>query len=321
MKKENRFLQATYIQKIREASQHKRSANPLTPKRIFLRKIGLGNIFSWLLVVGLFSGLIYLSFFPNYFSVKKIVLHGGTATLRTQVTNDINGFLNRRRFSILRGDSYFWLDSDGLKKFLASADPELESTTSFVKHLPDSLDVYLVQRNISYEIMTNNGVWSAFSDGKINERLEAISSSTPDRLDVVIPRDVEFSVGIPFVDSTTLSSISHTKTAIEKRLKLSVYYLYLPPFQSDNLIPSTSIVSVLKDRIAPNESVWVVGNEQNPHFMLILNHLIDYNQVVAKLNNLLGETSQARFLQIRYIDMRLEERGYICLIESPCSKF
>ncbi len=91
-----------------------------------------------------------------------------------------------------------------------------------------------------------------------------------------------------------------------------------PPNSAPSLVPQNPVplplaADELKVVLAKN------GNTNNL-FTVIFDSKSDLPAAIDRLDVLLSQTTVDRFAALEYIDLRIENRGYICLQNTQCEK-
>lgn len=322
-----RFQHRQFTQKLDKARQFKRVARTIPENRfdIALTKVGLGSRWRQILAGLVVLAGIYLVYVPNFLSVQSIVITGVSDSNKSVVEAAVRQAIADANFYNPQHNLLFLTQSRVKSGALSvptvftinEVKKDFEKKTLYVDVAPKKERFLLTDTQRVYDIY-NDGILKGESGLKIDQWQNEVNSGM-----------VKLKIGGVLNAKPNEQTLQpQLKDTLETLVPLlgnlpgaTFSYVLLTEPLSQEILPETT-VPVINAPIASDELRVLLlknGNVQRP-FTVIFDAHSEITSAENRLNSLLSQTTPDRYNNISYIDMRLEDRGFICLVNTPCDK-
>jgi hypothetical protein len=339
-----RFQHSSFTRKLDRAKGYQRQNRPLQEgAAAFFSRIGLDSLASKLSVaaaVAILAGLVYI---PGILFVKTVTVTGLDDSRSAEVRGLVDQYFHRhilpwpqRNLLLLRRKN--------LAQFILDSDHSLAHVTSIKKKPFHSLVVTVEPKSEQYMVVAADVRYVLYDDGTVVSVLPPEVSAQPQSglipmtvgaVTSAQPGDRYLSSGFAAVLETlvrnlptqagqTLASISLPGPAID---------LTMPaPEQAATSTTATAPAEVTPPPaqpqilpLDPREISIYTPKKQNGkdgavQFKIVLDTQTNMDDVLPKLGLLLHKLPPDQYLRLAYVDMRLPDRAYVCLVHAPCDK-
>lgn len=295
-----RFQNVVFKKRLNQARGYKRAVRRLPDKdwEIWLSKIGLGSIKIRVTVLAVLFALVYLVYIPNFFFIKHIQINGVKPQDAQQISTDISFFFKSGHFWPQK--NLLLLSAEDLKKYLTGADKTILAVDKITKKFPNSLTIDIRPRFDKFLIQMKDGSqFIASNDGVILRQIppSEIASSSPVASQIVIkfsqaqaPGQNQF-----YLSQNLVNLINQLSLRLPGIINNAVTgFEMTTPDDSDLTVTTDGGYRLLFDVKAPPDDT--LG-----HLSLLINNL-----PAGNIKNL------------SYVDMRFQNKSYVCEKKSPC---
>lgn len=292
-----RFQNLNFKRRLEQQRSYKRSprALPQTAWGIFLVKIGLGSWVSMFGVLLIFLLLIYIVFVPNVFFIKQVRITGADGQNLASIETSINSFLNKK--IPWQQKNLLLLSKNNLNNYLIKNNQKVLKVNKITKDFPSTLILDIDVRLDKFAIQTSASFFSVSNDGLVTSVVEPNASGTlPSNLILIKLNKAEsLTVGHAALPEKNADFILKLQYQMPGLLRFETDYYQLTNLQSPDLI-----VHFKND------------------FKILFDLNSDFNKSFGRLKLLFSQFSDADIKNLQYVDMRFEDRGYVCAKDAPC---
>lgn len=333
-----RFQHRQFTTKLDKARQFKREPRVVPETQIdkVLSKVYLGTRWAQIGVGLLLLGMLYLIYIPNFLSLQTIEIKGVSPEDQRIIEARIRQAISEVPFYNPQHNILFL--EEGLVKSAASAQRtvyEVASVTKSFEH--KKIIVEVIPKHERYLLKDAERVYSLFNDGSLREvtnlTVEQWLEKKESRL-IKIQAEGKLIVEDDnhILTSQFIEEIEETHKAMAGLTGSVLAYFNVRGVVVQTIITTTpseagleqeplEVVSEIKTPINPDELIvqMEMGTQKGKYFKVIFDAKNDLSDAVNRLSLLLSQTTPERYNNINYIDMRIEKRGYICLVNTPCA--
>ncbi len=309
-----RFQHSTFTKKLGTARNYKRQARVIPEFNGFsiFATIGLRTWWAKLLALIAIVGVLYLIYIPNFLFVKVITISGIDGDTKTHVTALVNQYLEQAPFYNPRRNLVF-LRAAPLSKYIISKDTRISKVTIKRNFFKRTLTVSANAKYIAYIISRQNIYYSVYNDGTVIqvEPLDGAQwmNSFPGTLKIVDAQPNSLEPGQQYFTPELMSVANYLQQHFKADVAQDMTYIELPARLAR--LPVQLVVHVHKN--LPNL------NPSMAEFAVLIDPKKDLTIVLEKLNLLLSQTTPDRYKALKYIDMRFDDKGFVCLVNTPCA--
>ncbi len=340
-----RYQHQSFTKKLDQARNYKRTSEPVSEDKSFslLSKLGLKTVFSKIVTGAILAGLIYLVFVPNFLSPRHIEVQGVGNDEAGQVRSSVEFYLDHAPFYAAQYNLIF-LSKNSLEKSLLT-NPKIYKVTGITKsifHRRVSLTVEMkVQK---YIVNRNNAIYSAYNDGSIQDRLNVddVEKWLSLNLGTIKIKDnatEPLSPGVKYLGDELIDHINQLQDRFKPATNNEINYFAIPslitaaPPIEDSVATGTAtqtfvppprqVSSVLP--LQPDD-IYVFAKKQTtkpgglPDYKVIFNAKGDLEPALSKLQLLFSQMAPDRYVRLFYVDVRFENRAFLCLTATPCAQ-
>lgn len=294
-----RFQHRSFKTKLTENRNYKRQQKklPQTDWGVFLKKIGLETIFSKVATVLVLVTLIYFSFVPNLFFIKQIIVQNENGNTNPDIEILTNLYL--KKFNPWPQKNLAFLSKNKLLNYLTENNKTILSVNVIKKDFPNTVYISYKERKDEFVIKTsNNNNYLVSEDGKVTQEFTLnASSSLPSSLILI---KLEQDMNLPLWQNP----FSHN------------WFWFI---RGVNLNLNNKINSPVKEI--------TIENLKNPFFNVItqsgyeikFDASANLDKTLNRLELLIKDLQPALVKNLQYVDMRFNDRAYVCYKNNPCS--
>lgn len=345
-----RFQHTQFTRQLNAARSFKRQSAPVPEGRfqLLLTRVGLRSWTMRIIVTIVSLLLIYLVFIPNFLYISEITVHGLAPDDASKVRDSVSKYFKNNLWPLPQKNSIF-LNEQKLSTFLLGVDEKIYKIERIVTHYPNELEIVIVPRKPRYIlraktqmlVLNNDGTVASYSPYDQAQFTEGLPQSLSR---VVIDTDKEATVDqIYFPDQKLAEQLQTLRDLFMQKITTGISYFEIPTFQS-TVVPiltqdTTNVESQptatevpLKNSLTeePKQVNWseiVIHTKKDPNqntllpqgYFVLFDRTIDIPTAIDKLAVLLGKMESGRRSNLFYVDMRLKNRGFICLRGAACS--
>jgi hypothetical protein len=353
-----RFQNRQFNQKLQQARTFKRTARSV-PENSFermLNNIGLGSKLMQIAVALLVLGILYIVYAPNFLTVKSINVEGLSTTdnsLAEAAIRDSLGnapFYNPQRNLLLLSKRR---TSESLQGF-----PSISNIEKISKNYNDkSLNVFVKPKTERFLIRTGERVFDIYNDGTIKnvsslDRASWETTVNPNMIKVDVVANIANSGSKDFLSSGLVQYITELNEDLKAVTGSTLAYVEIlmpdtnPSSEPVAAIPEKEVNENIEEENteetnASPEVVEIIpvvlssiqlpinvgelnlvmqkGLDSKRTFKVMLDTKESPKNLVSRLNLLLSQTAQDRYNNLSYIDLRIQSRAFVCLLDTPCN--
>ncbi len=322
-----RFQHRQFTDKLDKARQFKRVARALPDNQfdLFLSHIGLGSRWTQLGIVLLLLAAVYIIYIPNALTTTSVVVNGlsdsdkviAEAAVRQSITSA--AFYNPQH-------NLLFLSGERVKQAVLSV-PQVYQVESITKDYANQTVVVEASPKVErFLIKDLERVYDVYNDGELKGQSGLNKDQWVGEINAgMIKLRVD---GIFNGEEGEQALQPVLQNALEAMSAKSVnlpgatfgYVLVTAPLPLE-LPPETTVPVVNAPLIAGElHMVLYKKGDLNRSFVVIVDGHSDISAAMDRLQALLSQTTPDRYNNISYVDMRIEDRGFICLVNTPCDK-
>lgn len=321
----SRFQHANFTRKLQQARNYKRTSRPRPEDRLQagLQKIGLASLATQILLAMLLVFVCYVFYVPNPLFVTKVAFEGMSIQHQTAAENAVKKFLKQQPWYVPSYNMLF-IDQDDLAGFVAKEVPVISRITQVDKNWKDrSVRIKIVEKYERYLVIRPEDRLVLYNDGSVAGTLKKIDSDIPESgavVTVIVNDEKKVDTATQYFDNTILAFIEQVAVFFPEQTGQN--FSYFKAFLSDEEKEKEEEFAKLWNKAAL-EAVLVKKIEagrSNPAIMrIVMEPGMDIGSAAQRLKLLLEQTPIERYRGILYVDMRLQNRAYLCLINTPCA--
>ncbi len=270
---------------------------PRSNWRVFLSKIGLGSIISRISILLTLFLLIYIVYIPNFLFIKSVQINGISQPKRTEIQNIAESFLNKKLPWPQK--NLILLSQDNLKEYLLKNNQGILKVDKITKSYPATLIINIVPRKDVFALESNNAYYSLDNDGLITriitEEMTANSALPSNLILIKLTSAESLYVGQQAISPEVANSLKIFLDSAPEIIKSSVTHYSL------GSLAELNISAVTKNK-----------------FSVKFNLKDDFKNLTERLGMLFSQFSDQEISNLEYVDMRYEDRGYVCHKFQPC---
>lgn len=296
-----RFQNPNFRRKLQEARDYKRYYKkiPETKMGIFLAFLHLDSIFGKTIAFMIFLLFIYFIYAPNFLTVKRVEISGADANAKPTVEADIKEYFKSSRF--WPQSNLLLLSKKNLSIYLISKNKAVTQVAYIGKDFPSNLSVKIEQRYDKFLLKNPNGAYVLSNDGFVDKQLalENLSSTnTPysGLIPILSEKDEQLYQGQRPQDEEYFKNLNQILSLSEKDGR-KITAIEIESFEHANV--SANFFEGYQIKFDVNS---------------------DLPKIFSQLRLLLKQAGEGRISGVKYIDMRVKDRGYVCYKEALCAQ-
>lgn len=321
-----RFQHGQFTKKLDQQRNFKRKVR-FVPTNVFDRAlafIGLNNRWKQLLALVLLLALGYVMYAPNLLTVKTVRVGGASDELNLEMQEAVGAWLEDSPFYYPKNNILLF-SSKKLKQHLLN-DSRIYRVSNISKKLTDkSLAIELVPRSERFLVYTPERIYDFYNDGffKAEAGLSVgqwRSELASHLIKLKLPGNIDSSQQFLFSEEW-IGKFELIQTKIAQLNLPRLEYIAFGPdrFESD-AEGNSRVVKLSALPFQPDELSITLNRLNGGAFDVILDPRSNLEEALMRLSLLYNQTQSDRLMKLKYIDMRLEERGFICLEDAVCAQ-
>lgn len=351
-----RFQHKQFTTKLDSARSYKRTARAVPESRAerALNTVGITSRWSQVMLGILILGLIYLIYVPNFLSLKQISIAGLSDTQSNELEQAIRQEIKDSQFFDPQYNILF-LEKDLFARATRKV-PSVDYISSVKKDL-QTQTVYITAASKYERFLVANPekVYDVYNDGTFKQeagvsRADWEQHQNPNMVKVhffqmfdVQPNQPLFREdlfaylkalvdGLPIVETQKLAHLGFREPIAEAQsepLPEPVAEVETPPPSSEPKTPTESqpveqSKEVLRISLPFSSSevhaTFYKNNDLRRTYVVIFDATADARKSLEELKLLLSQTAPERYDQLKYIDLRIPNKAFLCLESAPCAK-
>lgn len=353
-----RFQHKQFTTKLGSARSYRRTtvAVPESNFQKWLAKVGLGSRWSQI-GVGLFVlAILYLAYLPNFLTLKEIKITGLSETQTHDLESKVRDQIADSKFYSAQNNLFLF--NTQLVQRAAAQLTSIDSIKSVKKNYKThTLEVVAESKYEKYLTATPDKVFDLYNDGTFKsesgiKRSDWLNIENPSMIKIQLYKTATAQNGQQFFDSNLLKFLTTLNEQLNSLSNLKLAYFSFKETKAEVVTapaleePATSNLesgsesNPLQTEIAQGEqsktdqnsdlklpfvssevnSIFYKDTEKKRFFKVIFDSTRDSAKAVDDLKLLLAQTNPDRFNQLDYIDMRIESKAFICLLNAPCAR-
>ncbi len=294
-----RFKQNNFKDRLKYASKYKRPvkkpASGFFADILKLLQISKVTGFFILLVI---IGLFYLIYLPNFLTVKEVQIFGVKEQNTSQIKAYVNKYFSSHR--IFAQKNLVFLRKNKLQTYLEKNSEVVLKITNIKKVWFGKLEITIEERQNKFLIGSPEEIFLASQDGLLRKTLGNFSStSSPEKLTEIklSSFDGQYQANQKIPQTWLLPAAENTSVGIKNITGSDVLYFSLET-------PDSLTLSAFLDKnVKINFDLGRQTGEQLENLKLLWENL---------------DSSQKN--QLKYIDLTIKNRGYVCFLNSVCAQ-
>ncbi len=328
-----RYQTREFTGKLVEARSYKRKSKALSENSFFrfLQKIGLyGSLFIVFIFILIFF-VIYVLYFSSFFKVEKIEVNGGNDIEKERLRVEAEKFLDKRGYLGVPRSNLLTLGKGDLRKSLLENIIEVRNNLEFKKKFPNTLVINADFRKSKFIIGNKSGTYLYFDDSQYYKKLSENPASFFDYSGSEIKiwwQGLE-NEGRPEVDNIVFENVSKIKDLYFPPSGNSFDFLVMGVGSRDQEEVNSGLdprVILVNEDLGPGEAVvytrWFDSdiNKIPGGFKVYLDTKTSLPEVMARAELVIDKRPLDKRKLLYYIDMRYENRAFLCEMGSVCAQ-
>ncbi len=287
--------------------------------------------------------LIYLVYIPNFLYIKSVKVAGADVDAAGGVQRVVSEYFSKA-FPLRAQKHIVFLNPQSLQNYLLDNDKLIFKINKIKKNWwSRTLTVEITQKVEQFAVVTNMGSYAVYNDGTVSREISSDPAQPPPQ--ELIRLNYSDS-GILETNQTYLSGDFAAKLVFIKKSFEEILHSQVDSFQmlpqnpdqpvqnANTALPTntapdnTQVTAEMKTTSPLNPPDLSINLKKNnlpaksrvTNFAVYLDLIGDLNSTLAKLNLLLNQMDPARYQNLFYVDMRLPDKAYLCLVNTPCTR-
>lgn len=328
-----RFQHRTFTEKLKAAQSYKRNAKSLpdTDQDKVLASLGLDSWRSRTAVIVGILLLIYLVYIPNFLFIREIEIHGAGENEAQDIRNSIANYFAQPPFYLPQKNIVF-LNVENLTEYLLRQNVQLKSVIKVTRDL-GKLTIAVEMKQERFELLAGSYDVAIYNDGTVSRGLTNLPSEQKSHLiKITTQAPDEPRIGQPYLSEKMSKSmlLVHQQFPTSQKFVFNQFELpvtYLTTADNDPSLESESGQKELLDRpilvLVPNEFIVNVAPAPQSNikpFRVLFDSSSDVEKAMGQFIALLLQLRPEQQADLAYIDMRFDDRGFVCQASSPCAE-
>ncbi len=294
-----RFQKSEFRRQLQSARGYKRNRSFEALKK-FIN--GLGHWLWMTPIVFAAAAVIYLLYIPNFLFIKTIDINGLSPEQRQETVNIINSYLSSR--PLLNQKNILLLSKKGLSEYILDHNSDVLQILQIKKSFPNAVVINAQPRIIEFLLKSPTQQILVSNDGYAQQDIPIFASSTasstlsqfPSATLINTNSTTTIDVGSKVFTSNIINAIIQLKSQTSAKLHLSVDYFFINEFDSAYLT-----------------------EHLNAGFDIKIDTSTDIGKTLDQIQLILNNAQDSQRKNLYYIDMRYQDRGFVCLKGSSCA--
>ncbi|MCX6796926.1 MAG: hypothetical protein NTX98_00405 [Candidatus Doudnabacteria bacterium] len=291
-----RYRNLAFKKQLQTASGYRRPIRqiPKTNWGAFLKYTGLESWVTKTLWAVFFLLAAYLIYIPNFLFIKNIDIVGLNSEQGEKIKQKISNYFRIHR--AWPQQNLILLSKPKLADYLLK-DDAIYKVNKIEKNLFNGLKIYLIPRQEIYLLEIGERMFKVSNDGKIISETQSTSTLPSDLVLLKITRNPEEKKPEELLKPGLLNSIDQLKNFASQNVKNNFATFEFDPLAEQDLILRTS-----------------------DNYKVLFDLRSDMKDAAKNLEFLLSQILPENKGRLLYIDMRIQDRGYVCYKNTDCAK-
>ena len=297
-----RYQNPNFKNKLRDARGYKREYKKIPEGRMgfFLSYLHLDSLLGKVIAFLLLLATAYVLFAPNFLTIKKIEVPNVSETARVEIKNSAKAFLASKPF--WPQSNLLLLSKNGLAGYLVSKNRQTSKVVKIEKDFPSTLIIQINERFDAFLLKTPSATYIVSNDGQITRQLsfEDFNSTTSPYSTLIglnLAEDRAFYEMQAVSDSAYFEAVDEILSRMRGEFQNPITAMNVESFERS-------------DFEAKTQKGYIIKFDANS----------DLAKIFTQLNLLLKEVGDSRISGVKYIDMRIKDRGYVCYKDAACAQ-
>ena len=321
-----RFQNRGFTQKLDRARSFKRQPRSLPTNAVdqFLYRVGLESRFAQIGLAALVLAAVYIVYIPNFLTVSTITVSGLGNSDRIIAEGAAKEAISSASFYNPQHNLLF-MNTDRIAAEIQSV-PSVHEIVNVKKDYKNkTVHVEVIAKYERFLVATPDRVFDVYNDGILKgvAGIDVPSWPTTFNSQMVKVKLYHHIAGsnTQFFNEDTVRKLNELADALQTIPSAPLAYI---AFDKEPRAAEGEVAEVETKELPVSGGEWHVhlqkGNNPSQTFMVMLDSQVSIADTVQRLQLLLEQTNPDRFSKLYYIDMRLENRGYLCLVNTPCAQ-
>lgn len=297
-----KYQNQNFRQKLKQARGYKRPYKkiPETKVEFFLSMFHLDTFLGKTVAVIVFLALIYIIYIPNFLRIKTVEILGISEVNKPLILKSIEEYFSLNPFIPKR--NFLFFSKRGLKNFLAEKNTLVEKVLEINKDFPNKIVIQISERYNKFILQNTNSSYIVSNDGLIvkqlsSEDLNNLSTSTlQSLLTLNIKQNNAFYENQKATNDDFFENLNQILNKANSELQNPITQISIENFEHPN---------------------FEVKTKKNYTIKFDINS--DIQKTFEHLALLLKDIGEDRINGVKYIDMRIKDRGYVCYKDALCA--
>ncbi len=354
-----RFQHEAFTRRLNQQKHYRRRARPIPETGFgrFLAAIGLESTGSKLIMLACLSALIYVVYIPNFLFIKHVQIDGVSEADAATVNQSLDQFFSSS-FAPFPQKNLLFLSSDKLSSYILEHNQRIWKIDRIQKKPFNRIVIQLQLKQERYLVAAPLGQLILFNDGTAARRWEIDPSKPENPIPDGLIKIVVGPIAAPAMGEAVLSTSLAPKLqqladyfGAEIYQPISYVGLMEPPIvvttspdlpaptatapaptataianttpPSTVSTPSTSSIPPSPPAALPLDpqeiSVYTPRKPGARDFRILFNARADLSEALNQLKLLIGALGPDKLAALSYIDLRLPDRAYVCMVNAACT--
>jgi cell division septal protein FtsQ len=294
-----RFQQSRFQRELQKARGYKRIPGkiPEKPWEKFFAKLGILSLKTRLITAATILVVAYLLFVPNFLTIRHIQITGVSGNEQSNIENLTKNYLTAHPLLIQK--NLLFTSKNSLADYLQKNDNSIFKVGQIKKRYFNTIIIPVEPHVETYALQTKAENIILFQDGIFSRALENNPSSTP-------------------FSALTVVKILEPGQITSENL----------PLKGSDLLIFRSLQDVMNQGMSQPAAYFEISTINSPDVYaytlfgskIVFDRNPDIPKITEQLQQLWSHLSDAQKKNIYYIDMRVPDRGFVCLKNTPCTE-
>jgi len=297
-----RFQRQSFKKQLRQARDYKRETKKLTNRNweVYLNMLGLGSWKTKVLAIISIAFFVYWIYVPNIFFVKNISVVGNE---QKEITGGISRSV-RQYFSthlLWPQRNLLLLSKSALQTYIAKNNTSVLHVAGVSKKFPNTVIVTINPRVENYRLEVPQGMHTLSNDGIVLSQLGDVATSSLlnslKRIIIASSSSSNITVGQPFMEPESFSGVQELEKTFAESAKTEVDYFSMETPQDPD-----------------------IAVHAKAGYTVFFDSSTNIPKSLAALKVLLANLPATDIKKLLYIDMRFDNKSYVCYKGTACEK-
>jgi hypothetical protein len=320
-----RFQHANFTRKLEQARNYKRVSRPRPDSRLQagLEKVGFAHLLPQLLLAAALILVAYVLYVPNPLFIQKVEIEGLSAEYQSLAQNAVADYQRRQPWYV-PVNNFFFFSASAAAQTLANQVPAISKIDSARKSFRGKIiHIAVTQKYERYLVVRPENELVLYNDGTIKGQMPLQEDLLPHSgmlITVTVNHLTPVNDGQEYFTPPFLALVDQAATLFPQRTGQNLAYFEVKlPTEDPNLSDQFSDSWKQSGIVAVVDKKPESGNSNPKQLRIILEPGLDIAAAADRLKLLLDQTAPDRYRSLYYADLRLPNRAYLCLINTPCA--